>query len=266
MKLLVHIALVLVAASILSEGMAQDIIYKKDGQKIEGKVVEVSSEYITFKKASNLEGPNYKLPASEILMITYENGTHEIINQDPVIVERKPRRFETEDSVEFTKSYGKNVVSMDFFQLIQSNFAFTYERIMLDGKLGAYAPIELGTGGTGALERQLIYNAGLGVNYYPLGQGRFRYFTGLEVIIGEYKIEECTWTTGVNQWGWFEEIATCGNALKAHVTAHFGNGFMYQVTKYLNLSAKVLIGPEISTNKNPTTSHIRLAANMSIRF
>lgn len=59
---------------------AQDIITKADGTDIQAKVTEVSQKQISYKKFSNLNGPTYTIDASDILMITYENGEREMFN------------------------------------------------------------------------------------------------------------------------------------------------------------------------------------------
>ena len=57
---------------------AQDIITKRDGVDIEAKVLEVSDEYVKYKKFDYQDGPTYNEKTSEILMIRYENGSKDI--------------------------------------------------------------------------------------------------------------------------------------------------------------------------------------------
>ena len=63
----------------IANGFAQDVILKTDGDEIKGKVIEVGEMGVKFKKQSNLDGPIYSLQASSVFMITYENGTKEVI-------------------------------------------------------------------------------------------------------------------------------------------------------------------------------------------
>ncbi len=58
---------------------ALDNICLKDGNEISGKVVEITSSEIKYRKASNLQGPLYSQPKSSVLFIKYENGEKEII-------------------------------------------------------------------------------------------------------------------------------------------------------------------------------------------
>ena len=57
-KLLLSFALVL-AASL--SALAQDIIILKSSEKIEAKIVEISSSEIAYKKVNYLDGPTFRI-------------------------------------------------------------------------------------------------------------------------------------------------------------------------------------------------------------
>lgn len=63
----------------LSAGVAnaQDIIVKNDGEIIKAKVVEIGETSIRYKNYSNQEGPTYSINISNVLSLTYENGSKE---------------------------------------------------------------------------------------------------------------------------------------------------------------------------------------------
>lgn len=67
--------------SVLSACFSQDVITKKSGEDIQGKVLEVNQNDIKFKKADNPNGPTFSVSKSEILIIRYENGTKDIFNE-----------------------------------------------------------------------------------------------------------------------------------------------------------------------------------------
>ena len=54
--------------------LADDIIALRNGDFINGKVIEVTSNQIKYKKATNLDGPIYTIETSDILSIKYTNG------------------------------------------------------------------------------------------------------------------------------------------------------------------------------------------------
>ena len=69
---------------------AQDIINKRDGSKIESKVVEITATTIKYKKYNQLEGPIRVIEISEVMDIIYENGTSEKFELKPVTIPTKP--------------------------------------------------------------------------------------------------------------------------------------------------------------------------------
>ena len=63
----------------------QDTIFKRNGEAIASKVLEINPTEIKFKKASNLTGPMYSEARNEVLRIKYENGVVDTIKQSAVI-------------------------------------------------------------------------------------------------------------------------------------------------------------------------------------
>lgn len=59
---------------------AQDLITKKDGTDIQAKVLEVSVREVRYKAWDNPDGPVFVLPAYDILLIRFENGTNHVFN------------------------------------------------------------------------------------------------------------------------------------------------------------------------------------------
>ena len=59
---------------------SQDVIVKKDGEEIKSKVMEVSGDEIKYKMWDYQDGPIYRIPASEIFMIKYQNGKKDIMS------------------------------------------------------------------------------------------------------------------------------------------------------------------------------------------
>jgi hypothetical protein len=72
-KYLFLLMLLLVTASVF----AQDVIVKKDGTTILGKVIEIGTSEVKYKKFSNQDGPTYVINISDLLAINYQNGEKE---------------------------------------------------------------------------------------------------------------------------------------------------------------------------------------------
>ena len=67
--------LILVASIlIVSVVNAQDLIVMKNAEEILAKVTAITTDAVTYKKWSNLEGPSYTTPKSTIFYIKYQNG------------------------------------------------------------------------------------------------------------------------------------------------------------------------------------------------
>lgn len=58
---------------------AQDLVTKKDGSDIKAKVIEVSPSEVKYKAWDNLDGPVFVLPASDVLIIRFENGSNYVM-------------------------------------------------------------------------------------------------------------------------------------------------------------------------------------------
>ena len=56
---------------------AQDTLSTRYGENILVKVIEVGTSEVKYKKLDNLNGPDFSMLKSDLLMIKYENGTKE---------------------------------------------------------------------------------------------------------------------------------------------------------------------------------------------
>lgn len=59
---------------------AQDVIFKKDGVKINAKTLEITEQQIKYKDFYFQDGPIRNVNISDVAMIIYENGEKEIFN------------------------------------------------------------------------------------------------------------------------------------------------------------------------------------------
>lgn len=61
---------------------AQDVIYFRNGAQQNGKVLQVGTNDVSYKKAENPNGPTYIINKSDVAMIEYQNGTQDLINSN----------------------------------------------------------------------------------------------------------------------------------------------------------------------------------------
>ncbi len=103
MKKIIYTLVLLLLAG-LCPSFAQDIIFLRNADEIQSKVVSIGFDDITYKKWDFLEGPTYQIAQSDVLFIKYENGRKELFynrqkaektenNADPIVINRQPARF-----------------------------------------------------------------------------------------------------------------------------------------------------------------------------
>jgi hypothetical protein len=59
-----------------------DLIVLRSAEEVKGKVVEITTDLIKYKRCDMPDGPVYSVRKSEVFMIKYANGSKEIINPE----------------------------------------------------------------------------------------------------------------------------------------------------------------------------------------
>ncbi|MCK9398963.1 MAG: hypothetical protein M0Q51_03065 [Bacteroidales bacterium] len=241
---------------------AQDIIYKKDGSKEEAKIILIGEKEIQYKKFSNLAGPVYSLDKNDILLITYENGEYETIS--------KTENVEKPDKIDLRKDFAKNILSHDLFDLVFMDFTVSYERLLSNGIVGFKIPLSVcfdRYDESSNFNFNNIFFSGLGLNFYPTGQGKWRYFVGPQVRIG-YGWES-SWVTYWDESGNYlydEEVKNEGLYTKFFVN----NGIIFTPIKNFSFSMIGSIGiryfPGASYDYDTVRPDGDFSINISYRF
>jgi hypothetical protein len=65
---------------------AQDRIVLKNSDELKAKVINISPDVVTYQLWSNLDGPTYTTPKSNILFIVYKNGTKEVFKAESTTI------------------------------------------------------------------------------------------------------------------------------------------------------------------------------------
>lgn len=71
---------------------AQDIIVKKDGNRIKSKVIEITSNEVFYKDWDNQLGEMYAIEIDELLRVEFQNGEKEIFSEDKAEKAAEERR------------------------------------------------------------------------------------------------------------------------------------------------------------------------------
>jgi len=244
---------------------AQDIIYKKDGSREETKIMLIGEKEIQYKKYSNPDGPVYTISKSQITMITYENGEYEMLTSKDDEAKMAKQ--------ELSENFAKNLLGYHLFDVVYGDFTFSYERILSSGTIGIKIPVGIGyaynTDYFNSSEnwvKNMVYS-GIGVNFYPTGQGKWRYFLGPNVRVGYGK--QSYWGSLWDEYGNYigdEEVENEGIYTKFFVD----NGVMFTPVRNLGVSAVVGVGvryfPEASYSYNAFLPTMHFSLNLDYRF
>jgi hypothetical protein len=157
-------------------------------------VKELNVVSIKYKNFANPDGPTYVVNRPDVLLIQYQNGSVEIINNNPASV--SPPNAETLSSKKETAKRGvydalyqnKNCLYLNGLALTNSDIALIYDGEILKSRLsivvlGAYN-FNIHTNYTNRYIQALNnskknFDIGAGVNYYTQTRKKTQYFVGV---------------------------------------------------------------------------------------
>jgi hypothetical protein len=184
---------------------AQDSIYFLNSTVQLAKVIEITPKELKYKKLSYLDGPVYVLDKKTISRIVYNNGTIDTLSKRPVVVvNNKPAKNVTSKQDTLFINNKKNAVFVSVSDLLVGFISAGYDRQFHNGTFNVRIPVSFGTGYAGIQElltdqvtgqssnysnygyfnRDKIFSAGIGLNYFPTGQRTFTFGFGPEIEMG----------------------------------------------------------------------------------
>jgi hypothetical protein len=126
--------LTLLMSAIVFNAVAQDRMYKKNGEIVEIKLLKLSSTEITFKKFDNLDGPEYTIPKGDVVRIRYANGSSDVFeeNNDRLGVDDKGRSIAARYMDKKSAPKNQNIVAFAPIAFTENGygFSFSYERTL----------------------------------------------------------------------------------------------------------------------------------------
>lgn len=150
----------LFAACVAVGAFAQDLIITRDGQRLEAKVLEVSSAEVKYKEFNNQDGATFILRADEINTVVFENGSVKVFNapsqvqsqnqtlsqandnqpaaavEEPAVVEEalpQAALFTMDDDIYFLGD--RKFTEAEYLAFVQENCQPAYEAFMKGAKL-----------------------------------------------------------------------------------------------------------------------------------
>lgn len=229
---------------------AQDLIFKRNGEIIEGKVLEINESDIKYKKKDDPNSPMYSVDKTNILKIRYANGKVESYGTGAtgtLIDDETLKKIEFDSTIKKRK----NIIGWDIAQFIYVSGGLAYERFF--GKNSQFSiriPFSFGFYYIGNEENlsygdaYYIYQKGkivggaLEFNYYPLGMGKFKYFMGPYFEYGIF-----AYTT--RPYYYYYPYPSYTDPLRydgQHIAGGINNGFIYHITKNLTLTGTFGLG------------------------
>jgi len=138
---------------------AQDQLFKKDNTKLDVKILEINQTEIKYKLFTYQDGPTIIIAKSDVALIIYQNGVHEVFNQQapptpqPIVIyhdnlpRKKQQKLDTDSAKlahynEVTST--KNLVALNLLETFNSGFGLSYLREFANGYLNVYVPVNIG--------------------------------------------------------------------------------------------------------------------------
>ena len=169
------LSLLLIAVLLLGfNSFSQDFIYTKSNTRIAAADINLGIGEVHYKDYNNQDGPEIAIKNRDISLIAYEDGHLEF--------------FEPVKRIVMRNNFKQNLFTYHVADLLFNNFTISFEHINKSGKIGFEVPLSLGYSHYANIDD--LYNqfyTGLSLNFYPTGQGKWRFLTGPGMRIGMAK-------------------------------------------------------------------------------
>lgn len=166
---------------------AQDILVKKNGTTIEGKVVEVGIDRVLYKIHKEANSANFVIRKNDLSRIEFENG-------QTIWIDPRGERGQKRPEAAVSDEYGKNMINVSPFKALDSGpgFGISYERLLdKRGYFGLLLPFTMTVPDSYYLPFDSNNDTGSEMYYfaptvkiYPFGQKRVTYALGPSVYTG----------------------------------------------------------------------------------
>ncbi len=237
---------------------SQDVIFQSNGEVILANNIIIKADSVTYTDFNDSSKTAITISKSNVKRISFENG-----------FEVKIIKNSTSPS---KSDLPPNIISFHLFDLIISNFTLSFERILYGGKLGIQVPISIGYNDeTTSLplpfpidsdytNRMVTkFYSGININFYPTGQGKFKYFLGPAIHVGNGKYFQHD-----DGYSSYYNLPIETNFAKLLLT----NGIVFSPVEAFSISAVATIGIQhmFVTSLKMTETTGGLSINLSLRF
>lgn len=222
---------------------AQDILVKKNGKTVEGKVIEVGIDRVTYK-ISNAEGSaHFIISKRDLNRIEFGSGETVMMN-DRIDGSRKRQAaiYESED-------FGQNMINISPFKALDSGpgFGISYERLLdKKGLFGLILPVTMAIPDNATYifdlndNGSVMYYASPGLKIYPFGQRKVTYAVGPNVFLG-YGNRWDNFNSYDPRTGLYVNEERCTNTFRMGLLVN--NYINFQITPRFQISMNAGLGP-----------------------
>lgn len=158
--------LLLLGIMIAAITVASDVITKKNGTAIQCKVMKVGRTEVEYKNITNLDGPVYAIDLTEIVSITYENGTADKFGEQSVVTTNAGHR--TASDAELMMMYNQMNSVQHYYKVWKTSGCV------------------LGVLGAAAVTWGIVFNAWYGCDDIEIGPVIACYSGGAAFLAGGY--------------------------------------------------------------------------------
>lgn len=237
----------------ISLGFAQDQLFKKDNVKLLVKVTEIGTKEIKYKLFDHLSGPNYAVNISDVALIIYENGKHEVFNSEAQIMMEKSQRpepmgrtekFKKDSSLYFNY---KNSISLNVCNFLNTEIGLIYQREFYQKHFNMIIPVAIGLGeatynesvyfgqyGNSYLNlNKKNFEIGVGINYYATLSRRANYYVGPALRIMQYDVTQTLMYNASPVYGAYKMNTIQEDGIMNRFTATITNGLIIRTKSKL---------------------------------
>lgn len=237
---------------------AQDQLFKKDNTKLLVRITEISPDEIKYKLFDNLTGPTYVVRKSDVSLLIYENGKHEVINtpaenvsvpRQIIVPTTRHYGMSKEDSLKFFR-YTESV-SLNFLTFMNMEIGLIYQKDFLKSNCSLIIPLAIGIhspsvteavyfsgfNGDGINLNRKLFEAGLGLNYYPSLKHAVQYYVGPAIRYMQYSYQQVyqyySPGPGYPNYGPGTTKVITANGTLSRFCVSITNGFMFRTRSRL---------------------------------
>ncbi len=245
-----------------TEISAQDVIYRKNGEVIQARIIDKTNRYYTYQLYSKTDTLRNFISTAIIDSVRYQDGHRD------VFVSKNERILKNNRKTVYTNGMdiGHHLLGFDVMGLLYQNLRFSYEYLPGNAHFGFRAvfaknldPQTYLVGNIepyyGNINLRSDWHGLLGMNYYFLPPWTFRVGTGLHYCFGS-----CTFSN-MN----YDESTNTNTPVYENKNLH-GVIWSFLLYSKFNRNPAMNVGLDVPLHVNPSFSNVMFRSEILINF